>query len=71
MGERVQRPAKDEAPASSDGDLSKTEPVVATWDIRMGNSDLDDNLIRLLAEKGVVRVKSEGITPLSRTCTSL
>ena len=45
--------------------------VVATWDIRTGNSDLDDNLIRLLAEKEVVRVKSEGITPLSRTCTSL
>ena len=44
--------------------------VVATWDIRSRNSDLDDDLTSLLAEEEVVRVKSEGIPPLSLTCNS-
>jgi len=40
---------------------------MTTWDIRVGNSDLDDDSTSLLAEEEVVGVKSEGITPLSLT----
>lgn len=32
-----------------------------------GNSDLDDDLTSLLVEQEVVRVKSEGVTPLPIT----